>query len=319
MDIEHLPDDVRFIVRAANKIPSMLAYWNAELVCRFANRAYSVWFGVEPDALVGASLRDLLGDELFALNEPYVFGALAGQAQTFERIVPGPDGVNRHSLAHYIPDIADGQVQGFVAHVTEVTMLQDRQAALRNVIQALEAEVDVHRRAEESLGAGHLRLEEASARIAGEKNRLETALKDVTRLAVTVAESVVDHIAVLDQRGYVTATNSAWREFADLRGNFVKGSVPRSDVGADYLVECRDVVGPVSPEAVQAAEGIAAVLAGRLDLYTLEYKWHDPVGERCFLMSATRLQTSDGGAVIVHANIAPGAVRRPESAFAESA
>jgi len=120
-----------FLRRLADQVPSMLAYWDKDLLCRFANRAYERWFGVDPDALIGKSIRQLLGPELFALNEPHINAALAGEPQTFERLVPGADGVGRHSLAHYLPDIVDGEVRGFVVQVTEVTALKAAQAALK--------------------------------------------------------------------------------------------------------------------------------------------------------------------------------------------
>jgi len=85
------------------KTPTMIAYWDQDLRCRYANGAYQSWFGVEPCKLIGTSLKDLLGPELFALNAPFALGALAGQEQTFERVVPGPDGVKRNSLAKYMP------------------------------------------------------------------------------------------------------------------------------------------------------------------------------------------------------------------------
>lgn len=113
-----------------DRVPSMLAYWDADLRCRFANQAYVRWFGVSPSDLVGRSLRDLLGPELFTLNEPYVRAVLAGQDQTFERVVPGPDGVRRDSLAHYTPDIVDGVVVGFLVEVTDVTPLKAAQLEL---------------------------------------------------------------------------------------------------------------------------------------------------------------------------------------------
>jgi len=126
------PDTQYFLRRLADQVPSMLAYWDTELRCRFANQAYERWFGVDPDALLGRSLRELLGPELFALNEPYIASALAGQAQVFERLVPGPDGVERASLAHYLPDIQDARVRGFVVQVTEVTAIKAVEAALRD-------------------------------------------------------------------------------------------------------------------------------------------------------------------------------------------
>ncbi len=128
----------RAIRRALELAPSMLAYWDRDLRCCFANKAYELWFGVDAQGLVGSSIEDLLGPTIFALNETHIRAALRGEAQSFQRIVPGPDGVQRHSLAHYLPDIVDGEVQGFVAHVTDVTTLKNTEMALRS--EAVERE-----------------------------------------------------------------------------------------------------------------------------------------------------------------------------------
>jgi len=124
-------DELPFQRALMDHLPSMLAYWDANLRCRFANRAYERWFGVDPVALIGRSLRDLLGPELFSLNEPHICGALRGETQTFERIVPGPDGVQRHSLAHYIPHRVNNVVVGFLVEITETTLLKKADAALK--------------------------------------------------------------------------------------------------------------------------------------------------------------------------------------------
>lgn len=117
---------------AVEGIPAMLAYWDRDQRCRFANSAYRTWFGVTPQDMIGRSLLELLGPPLYALNEPHIRRALGGEPQTFERVIRGPDGVHRHSLASYLPHVVDGVVQGFVAHVTEVTQLRQTEAALRH-------------------------------------------------------------------------------------------------------------------------------------------------------------------------------------------
>jgi PAS domain S-box-containing protein len=123
--------DAYYMRRLVDHVPSMLAYWDRDLKCRFANAAYKTWFGVEPKALIGASMEALLGPDLFAKNKPFILGALAGKPQSFERVIPGPDGIDRHSMADYIPDVVDGVVMGFLVQVTEVTRLKEAQAALR--------------------------------------------------------------------------------------------------------------------------------------------------------------------------------------------
>jgi PAS domain S-box-containing protein len=151
MDKSLVPDRSDALRRLVDHVPSMLAYWDAELRCRFANRAYETWFGADPDRLVGTSLRDLLGPESFALNEPLVLAALRGEEQTFERVMPVLDGIDRHSLTNYRPDIVDGKVVGFIVSVTEVTQLKRTEANLRSAISALEDEIRRRRTIEDRL------------------------------------------------------------------------------------------------------------------------------------------------------------------------
>src|SRR5690348_419050 len=85
-------------LRVADHVPAMLAYWNTNQVCLFANDAYWAWFGKSRDAVVGSTMQELLGP-LYELNLPYIERALRGEVQVFERSIPRPDGVVRESLA----------------------------------------------------------------------------------------------------------------------------------------------------------------------------------------------------------------------------
>ncbi len=130
-DTEPLQTEYAFIRRVVDSIPSMLAYWDSSLRCRFANRAYERWFGVTPESLIGKHISELLGP-LYPLNRPYIEAALRGEAQEFEREIPDPaGGPARHSQANYIPDVADGVVRGFCALVTDVSALKRAESALR--------------------------------------------------------------------------------------------------------------------------------------------------------------------------------------------
>ncbi len=130
---------------AVDRVPSMLAYWDHEQRCRFANQAYSTWFGKDPGWVVGRTMLDLLGPDLYALNLPHIRGALAGAEQHFERVVPGPDGKRRHSLASYLPHLVEGRVAGFFVQVTEVTRLKEAEAALLHE-QTLRLHMEAHAR-----------------------------------------------------------------------------------------------------------------------------------------------------------------------------
>lgn len=126
-------------LRAANKrlqtiarsVPALIGYWNRELRCEFANDAYREWYGIDPDHIIGMRLQDLLGEKVFALNEPYARAALEGREQRFERALMKADGSAVHVDAHYTPDVDErGNVAGFVVLVTDISALRQAQAAL---------------------------------------------------------------------------------------------------------------------------------------------------------------------------------------------
>lgn len=116
-------------------IDAMVAYWDRDQVCRFANDAYRIWFGRSRGEVVGHTMRELLGPDLYARNLPHIEGALRGERQRFERSIPRPDGAGvRDSIATYVPDIRDGEVAGFFVHVADATALKDRERELSRVI-----------------------------------------------------------------------------------------------------------------------------------------------------------------------------------------
>src|SRR5512143_2767518 len=62
-------------------IPAMIAYWDHDLRNKFGNRAYEEWFGWKPNQMRGHHIREIIGEQLYALNLPYMEGALRGEAQ----------------------------------------------------------------------------------------------------------------------------------------------------------------------------------------------------------------------------------------------
>jgi PAS domain S-box-containing protein len=132
------PELLRALV---DRLPAMVAYWDAELRCQFANAAYQAWFGVSGDAMIGRDMAEFLGP-LWALNQPYVEGALRGEAQRFDRTIPDPHGgPPRHSEAQYLPDRdpVTGAVRGFCVLVTDVTARELREQELVQARDAAEA------------------------------------------------------------------------------------------------------------------------------------------------------------------------------------
>lgn len=120
----------RFMKTVTDNIPGMVAYWTDDLRCRFANHAYLEWFGRTPEQMRGIRIQELMGDELFRKNEPYIRAALAGERQQFERTLVKADGSTGYTWAHYIPDQEGDRVRGFFVLVSDITELKQAQISL---------------------------------------------------------------------------------------------------------------------------------------------------------------------------------------------
>jgi diguanylate cyclase (GGDEF)-like protein/PAS domain S-box-containing protein len=129
-----------------DKMPAMICYWDKELHNRFCNKAYSTWFGVPPEQLMGKHVRELLGDKVFNLNLPYIEAALCGEPQKFERAIPAPDGSGmKYLLVEYIPDIVDGEVQGYFVQISDISVLKQAEEALRQSREILKQSEERYR------------------------------------------------------------------------------------------------------------------------------------------------------------------------------
>lgn len=91
---------------------------------------------------------------------------------------------------------------------------------------------------------------------------------------------------VVDRAGRIQMTNQRWRQFCvDEGGQLASVSPP-----GDYLRVCDQ----------ETADGIRAVLKGKLDRFEVEYPCHGPDTERWFRMVVTPLEDA---ALVVHLNI----------------
>ena len=137
-------DPAQAALVAVNHISAMVAYWDSDQRCVYSNDAYREWFGRNPQEMVGMSMRELLGP-LYELNLPYITAVLQGNKQVFERRIPLPGGGAKDTIATYTPDIVNGEVRGFWAHVADVTSIVEREAVLQRTIRERDAALaEVH-------------------------------------------------------------------------------------------------------------------------------------------------------------------------------
>jgi len=112
-------------------LPTMIGFWDKQLHNRFGNQAYAAWFAVDPEKMQGMHIRDVIGEQGYQKNLPYIEAALRGQVQRFEREIVSPDGKQTwYSRAEYLPEITHGEVQGFYAVVYDITEARKNERAI---------------------------------------------------------------------------------------------------------------------------------------------------------------------------------------------
>ena len=104
-----------------DNVPALFAYVDRDQVYRFANGHFRTVMGVPPEALVGRTMRDFLGDDAHAELLPHIEAALRGERRKFER-TGWKENASTHFLAEYVPDVRpDGHVAGFFIMVLDIT------------------------------------------------------------------------------------------------------------------------------------------------------------------------------------------------------
>jgi PAS domain S-box-containing protein len=68
----------------ADNMPGAMSYWDADLVCRFANKAYAQTFGSTPDQLVGTAIQNTAVHASYLMAHHHAQAALQGQTCEFE-------------------------------------------------------------------------------------------------------------------------------------------------------------------------------------------------------------------------------------------
>ncbi len=194
---------------------------------------------------------------------------------------------------------------------------EDLQAVDQSIREAIENGAPIDTQFRIRRGDGEIRFIHAHARIHGatrerthrvigtnrditEQRQTELALRESKDFAISVLDSMMEHVAVLDAEGTIVSVNQAWTHFAASNGGPV---VPAESTGKNYLEVCAAAARNSCAEAAMIAAAIRGVIDRKLVNFDYEYDCHSPTAERWFNMHVTPLQGSRRGAVVVHEDI----------------
>jgi diguanylate cyclase (GGDEF)-like protein/PAS domain S-box-containing protein len=116
-----LRDSERRLRDITDNIPAMIGYFDSDERCVFANSTVLRLNGIKNNETGLHTLRSGIGEEAYALHEPHVRRALAGEMTSFEGHVIRK-GRDAYFQAHLVPDIGtEGAVRGFYVMSFDVT------------------------------------------------------------------------------------------------------------------------------------------------------------------------------------------------------
>ncbi|OGB16923.1 MAG: hypothetical protein A2W72_05285 [Burkholderiales bacterium RIFCSPLOWO2_12_67_14] len=110
-----------FLQTITDRIPARLAYYDKDLICRFANFAHASRYGKLAGEMVGSHLTQVVRPDLLPEILPRVAEALSGHVQSFEAERTSADGTRSFYEIHYIPDVQNGNVEGIFIELHDIS------------------------------------------------------------------------------------------------------------------------------------------------------------------------------------------------------
>ena len=132
---EALASQQHFLQTISNSVPVQLAFYDSDLICRFANASYARWKGGDPQKLVGLHLSEIARPINYEQGRIALQAALDGQAQRLEGERTFPDGHRFYASIEYTPYLEDGEVRGLIIQMLDIT---ERRKAEMQVAQTNE-------------------------------------------------------------------------------------------------------------------------------------------------------------------------------------
>jgi two-component system CheB/CheR fusion protein len=114
---------------------SMVSYWDAAGLNRFANARYCEWVGMTAAQIKGRPVAEVIGEGAYARDCAHLDAVLRGEKQHFERSLERPGGGLAHLVFDVVPHTVDGQVAGFVMTVSDVSALQEAKSMIDEVFR----------------------------------------------------------------------------------------------------------------------------------------------------------------------------------------
>lgn len=120
----------------AENVPAMIVRFDSDQVCRLTNTAYARFHGRPPEAIVGRTAREIIGETAYADIADSLKRVLAGEHVRLSVSRSNAAGEMRILALELVPDFAaEGRVAGWYALIRDVTESERASSALRHILE----------------------------------------------------------------------------------------------------------------------------------------------------------------------------------------
>jgi len=113
-------------------VPAMITYFDAELICRFANTAFCELYRLNPQDVIGKELREIVGANTYRVIRPGIDLIKEGRLGMSHRQEPTATGGIRQIEIHRVPDMSpEGAFRGYYAMLLDITERRQAEQALQ--------------------------------------------------------------------------------------------------------------------------------------------------------------------------------------------
>ena len=128
------PPDFAQVLGIADALPMPIALLDKERRYIFCNRAFAEFFERPRSQILGRTVLEMLGEQLYEVRKPMMDAAYRGERQFFVADFPHASRGKLAIQAEYVPQVGpDGAVEGIVVLVTDVT---EQRAAERAILES---------------------------------------------------------------------------------------------------------------------------------------------------------------------------------------
>lgn len=132
----NLDERILMFQKIMDNFPSMIGYWDKNLINKFSNAAYKDFFQKGSEEIYGKHISEVIGLETYNKNLTFINAVLDGEEQYFERELI-KNGVRKFTQAIYIPDIENNIVLGFYVLVNDVTQIKKLEEERNDIYKKL--------------------------------------------------------------------------------------------------------------------------------------------------------------------------------------